>query len=281
MRGYALCITAAVIAGIWLTANRYARAGGRAGVILDVAAWAVPFGLIGAAAGAAVHGGARLLASRPDLWSAARAWDGAIGVPGAVAFGTAGAWIACRRAGIRLGPVAGAAVPGLAFGAALGYLGGWFSQTAYGRPSGLAWAVHIAPVHRAPGFENFATFEPVFGYAAVWCVAAGGIAAWAAKRFALPGARAFALLLALTFAGLCVAEWLLIEPAPRLAGLRVDQWAEAATVAGAAVYLYRTRHRHGPDVIAPEPVPQPPGQAGPARLRPRRSWPRSWAGFVR
>ena len=261
MRGYALCITAGVIAGLWLTASRYARAGGRPGIILDVAAWAVPFGLIGAAAGAVVQGGARVLASRPDLWSAARAWDGAMGVPGAVGLGTVGAWIACRRAGIRLGPVAGAAVPGFAFGAALAHLGGWFSQTAYGHPSGLAWAVQIAPVHRVPGYENFATFEPVFGYAAVWCAAAGGIGAWAARRFALPGARAFALLLALTFAGLFVAEWLLIEPAPRLAGLRADQWAEAATVAGAAVYLCRTRHRHDPDVIPPGQVPQQPGPA--------------------
>ncbi len=74
---------------------------------------------------------------------------------------------------------------------------------------------------------------------------------WAAQRFSLPGERAFAVALALTFAGICAAQWLLISPAPRLAGLRPDQWAEIATVAGAAVHLYRTRHRHGPDVIVP------------------------------
>jgi prolipoprotein diacylglyceryltransferase len=246
-----------VVIAVWLTASRYAKAGGRGDVILDVAAWAVPFGLIGAAVGAVVHEGAHLFPSRPGLWSAARAWDGAIGVPGAVGLGALGAWIACRRAGLRLGPVAGAAVPGIAFGAAVASLGGWFSQAAYGRPSGLPWAVQIGPVYRTPGFENFATFEPVFLYAALWCVAAGCVAVWVTRRFVLPGERAFALQLALTFGGLCAVEWLLIAPGPQLGGLRADQWAEAVTVAGAIVGLYRTRHRRGPDVIAPA-VPMAP-----------------------
>ena len=193
VRGYALCIVAGVVVALWLTASRYAKAGGRRDVILDVAAWAVPFGLIGAAAGAVIHGGARLVPSRPDLWSAARVWDGAVGVPGAVGLGALGAWIACRRAGVRLGPVAGAAAPATAFGAAVGCLGGWFSQTTYGRPSSLPWAVQIAPGYRVPGYENFATFEPVFGYEAVWCAAAGLAVIWAARRFALTGDRAFAL----------------------------------------------------------------------------------------
>ena len=257
VRGYALCIVAGVVVALWLTASRYAKAGGRRDVILDVAAWAVPFGLIGAAAGAVIHGGARLVPSRPDLWSAARVWDGAIGVPGAVGLGALGAWIACRRAGVRLGPVAGAAAPATAFGAAVGCLGGWFSQTTYGRPSSLPWAVQIAPVHRVPGYENFATFEPVFGYETVWCAAAGLAVIWAARRFALTGDRAFALQLALTFGGLCVAESLLIAPAPQFAGLRVDQWAELIAVAGAVVYLYRTRRRRGPDVIVPGQVRRP------------------------
>ena len=257
VRGYALCIVAGVVVALWLTANRYAKAGGRRDVILDVAAWAVPFGLIGATAGAVIHGGARLVPSRLDLWSAARVWDGAIGVPGAVGLGALGAWIACRRAGVRLGPVAGAAAPAAAFGAAVGCLGGWFSQTTYGRPSSLPWAVQIAPVYRVPGYENFATFEPVFGYETVWCAAAGLAVIWAARRFALTGDRAFALQLALTFGGLCAAESLLIAPAPQFAGLRVDQWAELVTVAGAVVYLYRTRRRRGPDVIVPGQIGRP------------------------
>jgi prolipoprotein diacylglyceryltransferase len=255
VRAYALCIVIGIIGVVWLTAQRYAKAGGRADLVLDVAAWAVPCGLIGAAAGGLVDVARNLFPTHPNVWSAARAWDGAIGVPGAIGLGALGAWIACRRAGIRLGPMAGAAAPAVAFGAAFAYLGGWFSQATYGRPSGLPWAVEIAPAHRLAGYENFATFEPVFGYEMLWCVAVGFIVMWAARRFALIGERAFSVQLALTFAGLCAAESLLIGPAPQLAGLRVDQWAEIVTVLGALAYLYRSRHRHGPDVIAP-PMPR-------------------------
>src|SRR5258708_7851456 len=117
VRAYALCVIAGIIAAVVVASRRYRRSGGpggRAGVILDVAAWAIPVGL----AGAVVH--AILIDSGHDfthayrLWRAATISVAAIGVPGAVALGAAGAWIACRRAGVRLGPVAGAAAPAVA-----------------------------------------------------------------------------------------------------------------------------------------------------------------------
>ena len=185
VRAYALCVIAGIIVAVLVAERRYRRSGGRPGVILDVAAWAIPFGLIGAV----VH--AVLLDTRHDfghahrLWHAATAGVGAIGVPGAVALGVAGAWIACRRAGVALGPVAGAAAPAVAFGLAAGGLGNWWAQQIYGPPSTWWWAVEISPVHRVPGYENYATFQPVFGYQSLWEVLAGLGVIWAARRFAL------------------------------------------------------------------------------------------------
>ena len=98
VRAYALCVTAGIVVAVAVASYRYRRSGGRRGVMLDVAAWAIPFGLIGAAA----H--ALLIATRHDfthvyrLWHAVTLGVAAIGVPGAVALGAAGAWIACRRA---------------------------------------------------------------------------------------------------------------------------------------------------------------------------------------
>jgi large subunit ribosomal protein L7/L12 len=111
VRAYALCVIAGIIVAVAVARRRYRRSGGQPGIILDVAAWAVPFGL----AGAFVH--AMLLDAGHDfrhahrLWHAAAAGVAAIGIPGAVALGAVGAWVACRRAGIRLGPVAAAAAP--------------------------------------------------------------------------------------------------------------------------------------------------------------------------
>src|SRR5580693_2269587 len=113
VRAYALCVIAGIIVAVAVASRRYRRSGDRRvaqpGVILDVAAWAIPFGLAGAAAHAILLGTRHDFGHAYRLWHAAAVGVAAIGVPGAVALGTAGAWIACRRARVRLGPVAGAA----------------------------------------------------------------------------------------------------------------------------------------------------------------------------
>jgi prolipoprotein diacylglyceryltransferase len=107
------------------------------------------------------------------------------GMIGAVALGAAGAWIACRRCGVALGPVAGAVAPALAFGLAIGGLGNWWAQQFDGPPVTWWWAVPISPEHRVPGYENYATFQPAFLYQSFWEVALGFAVIWAARRLAL------------------------------------------------------------------------------------------------
>jgi prolipoprotein diacylglyceryltransferase len=239
-RAQALCVLAGILLALWIADRRYRAAGGQRGVIADVAAWAIPAGLIPAAAGA-------LLAQAPGGgWQAVRTWDAILGFPGAVAFGTLAAWFACRRLSaraprIRLGPVAGAAAPAIAFGAAVAAAGSWFAQQGYGRPSSLWWAVAISPAHRPSGYENFATFQPVFLYQAVWGVLTGVIVAWAARRFALPGERVFALWAAAYAAGGFALFWLGIGHLPVVLGLRAGELGDAAVFVGATVYLARTR----------------------------------------
>jgi prolipoprotein diacylglyceryltransferase len=267
-RAQALCVIAGILVAIWIADRRYRAAGGQRGVIADVAAWAVPAGLIPAALGALVaqaHGGP---------WQAVRTWDAVIGFPGAVAFGTLAAWLACRRlhghygpnaAGapgasgtqrrplrasprhprgraVRLGPVAGAAAPAIAFGQAVAAAGNWFAQQGYGHPSSLWWAVAISPAHRPSGYENFATFQPIFLYQALWSVATGVAVAWAARRFALPGERVFALWAAAYAAGGFTLFWLGIGHLPVVLGLRAGELGDAVVLVGAVVYLARTRH---------------------------------------
>ncbi|HJY99978.1 MAG TPA: prolipoprotein diacylglyceryl transferase family protein [Streptosporangiaceae bacterium] len=186
IRAYALCVTLGIIVAVIVASRRYRRSGGRPAIMLDVAAWAVPFGL----AGAAVH--AVLIDTRHDFMRHAHLWhalaDGvaAIGVPGAVTLGAAGAWIACRRARLPLGPVAGAAAPAVLFGLAIGELGNWWTQQFYGRPSTWWWAVQISPIHRVPGYENYSTFQPAFAYQSLWDVAAGFAVIWASRSASFP-----------------------------------------------------------------------------------------------
>jgi prolipoprotein diacylglyceryltransferase len=119
--------------------------------------------------------------------------------------------------------------------------GNWFAQQGYGHPSSLWWAVAISPAHRPSGYENFATFQPIFLYQAIWSVLTGVMVAWAARRFALPGERVFALWAAAYAAGGFALFWLGIGHLPVVLGLRAGELGDAVVLVGATVYLARTR----------------------------------------
>jgi prolipoprotein diacylglyceryltransferase len=285
LRWQALAIVAGVLLAIWLAGRRYRKAGGPPGAITDVAAWAVPAGLIPAAIGA-------LTAEARGGWQTVHTWDAVLGFPGALALGTLGAWLACRRlragqprkppgtpgtqasasAGadatepdrpvatiapvitaapiatlvnggrrLRFGPVAAAAAPAIAFGTAVAAIGNWFSQQGFGHPSSLPWAVTISPAHRPAGYENFATFQPIFLYQALWAVAAGVGVAVATGRLSLRGDRALALYAAAYAVGGFALFWLGIGHLPVVFGLRAGELGDVVVLVGATVYLVRTR----------------------------------------
>jgi prolipoprotein diacylglyceryltransferase len=180
------------------------------------------------------------------LWHAATTGVAILGVPGAIALGAAGAWIACRRAGVPLGPVAGAAAPAVMFGLAVGELGNWWTQQFYGRPSAWWWAVQISPTHRVPGYENYATFQPAFLYQSLWDVAVGFGVIWAARRFTLAGERTFMLAAACYAVGSFWVESVRIGPRPELLGVRYGTLGDVVIFVLAVVGLYLTRPRPTP-----------------------------------
>jgi prolipoprotein diacylglyceryltransferase len=243
VRSQALFAVAGIILAIVVAERRYRAAGGTPGVITDVAAWAVPAGLIPAALGALLaplHG---------ETWQAVRSWDEALGYPGAAALGTLAAWIGCRRMGrpgrkpLRFAPVAGAIAPALAFGHAVSDIGSWMAQEGYGQPSTLWWAVEISPAHRPSGDENFATFQPLFLYGALWDVIAGFTVIYLSRRLALAGDRVFALQAAAYSAGGFALFWLGIGHLPLVLGFRAGELGDVVVLAGAVTYLARTRRR--------------------------------------
>lgn len=249
VRAYAICVVLGVLIALLVADRRYRRIGGRPGLILDVATLAVPFGLIGARAYSVITNYQLYVGHRHDWTDVVRIWDGGIGIPGAVAAGALGAWIACRRAGVAFAPVAGAAAPGLAFGQAVGRWGNWFDQQLYGRPTTLPWGVEIAPEQRVRGYENFATFQPAFLYESIWDVFVGLLVIYAVRRFLLTGDRAFALYAGAYAIGGFLVQSLRIDPSHHVLGLRVNQLVLAVLFAAAVAYLYLTRRKRGPDKI--------------------------------
>jgi prolipoprotein diacylglyceryl transferase len=216
VRAYALCIAAGVAAALWLTDRRYRRAGGQAGVILDLATVAVPVGLVGARLYSVLTNFGLYFGPGRDWTDIFRVWQGGLGIAGAVAAGALAAWAYCRRSGLDLGSVALAAAPALAVAQAIALWGNWFDQELYGSPSGLPWAVAISPEHRAGGLQAYATFQPVFLYQSLLDLLVAAGVSYAIGKYALTGDRAFALYGALYAAAGCVAEAMRVDYSPRL-----------------------------------------------------------------
>jgi prolipoprotein diacylglyceryl transferase len=243
LRAFSLCMVAGVLAGLWLTDWRYRRAGGHEGVILAVATVAVPVGIVGARIYSVVSNAHLYFGHGRDWVDILRFWNGGLGVAGAVAAGALAAWAYCRYAGIDLGPLALAAAPALPVGQAIAVWGNWFNQSLYGRPSSLPWAVAIAPVHRAVGYQTFATFQPIFVYESVLYLLVAAAVAYGIHRFRLTGDLAFALYAGLYATARFCVEAQRVDFSPRLFGIRTDEAAMVAILIVAWPYMLFMRGR--------------------------------------
>ncbi|MCF8529703.1 MAG: prolipoprotein diacylglyceryl transferase [Candidatus Nanopelagicales bacterium] len=270
LRAYALLIVLGIVVAIWLGNKRYIARGGQPGVILDIAIWAVPFGIIGGRLYHVISDWQLYFsANGPGLAGAVRIWDGGLGIWGAVALGAVGAWIGARRLGVALPPVGDAIAPGIALAQAIGRLGNYFNQELFGAPSDLPWALEISPENRPEGYADVLTFHPTFLYEALWLIGVALVVIWADKRFTMGHGRAFALYVLLYTVGRGWIEALRIDNANEILGLRLNLWTSVLVGLGALAYIViSSRVRPGREVISPAPAPTGEGtESDPASIR--------------
>jgi prolipoprotein diacylglyceryl transferase len=244
IRAYALCIITGIIVAIWMGERRYVARGGSPGTVADVAVWAVPFGIIGGRLYHLVTSWQPYFGAGGHPLNAFKIWNGGLGIWGAVALGGVGAWIACRRMGIPLAPLADAIAPGILVAQAIGRWGNWFNQELFGRPTTLPWGLEIDLAHRPVGYEQYATFHPTFLYESLWMLVVAAFLLWADKRFRMGHGRVFGLYVALYTFGRIWWELLRIDDANHILGLRVNVWVAVLVCAGSIVWLVRSARRH-------------------------------------
>jgi prolipoprotein diacylglyceryl transferase len=243
LRAYALCIIAGIIAAAWLTEKRWVARGGAPGDVLDIAVWAVPFGIIGGRIYHVVSSPRPYFGEGGDPMRAFAIWEGGLGIWGAIAFGAVGAWIACRRRGIPLPAFGDALAPGLLVAQAIGRLGNWWNQELFGGPTDLPWGLEIDPANRPSEYLDVATFHPTFLYELLWNLAAAAVVIWADRRFRLSHGRAFALYVALYCAGRLWIELLRTDPAETFFGVRLNVFTSIVVGLLAVAYLVWQRGR--------------------------------------
>jgi prolipoprotein diacylglyceryl transferase len=197
VHAYALCILAGIIAAVVLTNLRWRRRHAPEGSIWDIAIWAIPFGIIG---GRLYH-----VFSSPDnyfgpgynghgdLWLIPQIWRGGLGIWGAVLLGAVGAWIGCRRSGVKLTAFLDAAAPGVLLAQALGRWGNYFNQELFGGPTTLPWGLQIDPANPnfPPGYVPDTLFHPTFLYESLWDLAGVGVLLLLDRRFHFRRGRLF------------------------------------------------------------------------------------------
>ncbi|MEO7236086.1 MAG: prolipoprotein diacylglyceryl transferase [Lapillicoccus sp.] len=256
IRAYAMCILAGIVVAMWMTQRRLEARGGRPGQVLDVSAWAVPFGILG---GRIYH-----LITSPQAYfgeggqplNAFKIWEGGLGIWGAVALGAVGAYIGCRRHGVRFLDFADAAAPGILVAQAMGRFGNYFNNEIHGAPTDLPWGLKVYEWDQQAGHAVLdaagnpvvsGTFQPTFLYEAVFCVLLALFLVRLDRRLNLRPGQVFALYVAGYPIGRVVIELMRTDDANHILGLRVNVWVSLLVfLLGVALFVWFGR-RPQPD----------------------------------
>ena len=233
IRAYALCILAGIVLAVWLTDRRLVARGGERGQVLDVAAYAVVFGIIGGRLYHVITTPGPYWGPGGDPWKAFAIWQGGLGIWGAIALGALGAWIGCRRAGLSFLTFADAAAPGVAFAQAVGRVGNWFNNELYGARTDLPWGLTIHEWDQAAGRAVvgpdgqpvvLGTFHPTFLYELVFCVLLGVALLVADARLGPVPGQILGLYVAGYPLGRIVIETMRTDEAEIILGQRLNVW---------------------------------------------------------
>jgi prolipoprotein diacylglyceryl transferase len=270
IRAYALCIILGIVVAVTWGEKRFVARGGEPGTVLDVAVFAVPFGLVGGRLYHVATDWRTYFGPGGDPIRALMIWEGGLGIWGAVALGAVGAWIGCRRRGVPLPFFADAVAPGILVAQAVGRLGNYFNQELYGGPTTAPWGLEIYErVDPATGLQDslngvavgdpIAVVQPTFLYELIWNLIVAGLVVVADRRFRLGHGRVFALYVAGYTLGRFFIELLRTDPATRVFGdIRINVVVSAVVFVLAVVYFVLARGR-GPREVPPAAASGPDG----------------------
>lgn len=269
LRAYGIIIVTGMILALWWTGKRYARRGGDPELMYDIALWAIPLGIIGARLYHVVTTPYGYFSPGSDPWAILRIWEGGLAIWGGVTFGALGVFIAVKRKGQRLGPIADSVAPALIMAQGIGRWGNYFNQELFGSATTLPWGLEIDDRHLPAGYASGTLFHPTFLYESMWNLTMAALIAWADRRFRFKSGQVFSLYLIAYPIGRIWMETMRLDEARSFLGIRLNAWTSIAMLVLALVIfvvaarLDRSTCLVGDErYVADEPVKAADGDAG-------------------
>ncbi|PTW91747.1 prolipoprotein diacylglyceryl transferase [Microbacteriaceae bacterium MWH-Ta3] len=243
---YALCILAGILAALWLSNRRLVARGAESWIVIDIALFAVPLGIIGGRAYHVLTHTGDYFYEGADLMRVFFIWEGGMAIFGAMIGGLLGAYIGCRTVGINLLSYLDALAPGMLIAQALGRVGNYFNHELYGWPTDLPWGLEIESTNPAYpiGLPEGILFHPTFLYEMIWNLLGAVVVIWLGRRYVLQWGRQFGLYLAWYGTGRIVWETIRLDPSDMFLGIRTNVWAAIASVVIGLGIVYIQGRRH-------------------------------------
>lgn len=272
IRAYALCILVGIALAVWLTGRRLADRGYERGVVLDIAAYAVIFGIVGGRLYHVFTTPEPYFGEGGHLVDALKIWNGGLGIWGAVALGAVGGWIGCRRSGVSFLAFADAAAPGVTFAQAIGRWGNWFNNELYGGPTTAPWGLEIHEWDQSAGRAVtdasghpvlLGVFQPTFLYESAFLVVLGAVLLLLDHRRRLAPGELLGCYVAGYPLGRIVVEKLRTDQAEMILGQRLNVWTSIIVfLLGLWIIWYTRRRARRRAEVSPDPEYQDVGQRG-------------------
>jgi prolipoprotein diacylglyceryl transferase len=243
---YALFILIGIALAIWIGSRRFRQRGGQAGMILDIALWAVPFGIVGGRIFHVLTHWDYYFYAGADLSKVFAVWEGGLAIFGALLLGSVGAFIGARTAGIKFLAFADAIAPGVLVAQAVGRIGNYFNNELFGLPTTLPWGLEISTANPAypAGLPAGVLFHPTFLYELIWNLMGFAVLIWLDRKLKLRWGQMFAAYLITYSIGRAFIESIRIDPSEIFFGLRTNVWSAIFGIAIGVALIVWSRRKH-------------------------------------
>ncbi len=260
---YGIIIMLGALAAAGLAAYEARRKGQSTDIVWDGLVWVLIGGILGARLwhiftppASMVEAGYTTMYYLTHPLDAINIRAGGLGIPGAVIGGLLALFIFARRRKLDFAFWLDVAAPALALGQAIGRWGNFFNQELYGSPSTLPWAIQINPENRLPGYEDQATYHPLFLYESLWNFGIVILLLWSGRKYddRLINGDLFLIYLISYPLGRFLLEFLRLDPS-HVAGVNINQTVMlvvALSAAGVLVWRHWKSGRSEAETVGEE-----------------------------